>query len=193
MLKDETIKGFDEGIIKLVEKFKEKGWEHKIPKDKLEYYNKLKNMKNKPKKEYKEEKIMKASSELKKKGSKYSVDTEMTVKEGLDGKTKRALKKSIEDAVKDNIKGFKKPIGSGIRKIDLDYSSSEDEKPRKRGRPKKGKGLEYDSSDDEDDIKTYGDLLEHLVKHIKDPKEKIDPNDFKQAIELIKKIKSKKQ
>ena len=50
---------------------------------------------SKPKKEYKEEKIMKASSELKKKGSKYIVDTEMKVKEELDGKTKRALIKSL--------------------------------------------------------------------------------------------------
>ena len=151
----------------------------------------------KPKKEkkiYKESNIMKARSDLKKKGDKYTVDTEMNVKEGLDGKTKRALKKSIEDEVKKKIKGFKKPVGFGVEKIVLDYSSSEDEKPKKRGRPKKGKGIEDfdDSSSDEDDIKEYGKILKHLVGHIKDPKEKIDKNDYKQAIELIKKIKSKK-
>lgn len=146
----------------------------------------LEKRKNK-KKTYKENNIMKARSDLKKKGDKYQVETEMKVKKGLDKKVKSALKKSVISQLDKSIEG------SGIRKIDLDYSSSEDEKPRKRGRPKKGKGLEYDdSSDEEDDIKTYGDLLEHLVKHIKDPKEKIDPNDFKQAIELIKKIKSKK-
>ncbi len=149
----------------------------------------------KPKRQYKESNIMKARSDLKKKGDKYTVDTEMNVKEGLDGKTKRALKKSIEDEVKKKIKGFKKPVGFGVEKIVLDYSSSEDEKPKKRGRPKKGKGLEDfdDSSSDEDDIKEYGKILNHLIGHIKDPKEKIDPNDYKQAIELIKKIKSKKK
>lgn len=151
---------------------------------------------SKPKKEYKEEKIMKASSDLKKKGDKYTIDTEMNVKEGLDGKTKRALKKSIEDEVKKKIKGFKKPVGFGVEKIVLDYSSSEDEKPKKRGRPKKGKGIIEDiddSSSDEDDIKEYGKILKHLIGHIKDPKEKIDKNDYKQAIELIKKIKDKKK
>ena len=91
------------------------------------------------------------------------------------------------------IKNSKKPVGFGVEKIVLDYSSSEDEKPkRKRGRPKKGKGIESDSSSDEEDIKEYGKILKHLIGHIKDPKEKIDPNDYKQAIELIKKIKSKK-
>jgi len=191
MLKDETIKGFDEGIIKLVEKFKEKGWEHKIPKDKLEYYNKLKNMKNKLNKEYKESNIMKARSDLKKnKDGKYSVDTEMNIKKGLEPKVKKALKKSVILELDKEIEG------SGFRKIDLDYSSSEDEKPKKkRGRPpKKGKGLicDSDSESDDDEIKEYGKILSHLVSHIKDPKEPIDKKDFKQAIELIKKIKTKK-
>lgn len=146
----------------------------------------------KEKKTYKEEKIMKASSELKKKGNKYTVDTEMNVKDGLDGKTKRALKKSITEEMNKKIKNSKKPVGFGVEKIVLDYSSSEDEKPKKRGRPKKGKGLESDSSSDEEDIKTYGQMLKHLVSHIKDPKEPIDPKDYKHAVMLIKKIKSKK-
>lgn len=126
--------------------------------------------------------IMKASSELKKKGDKYTVDTEMKIKKGLDDKTKKALKKSVIQEFNTKIKG------SGVRKIELDYSSSEDEKP------KKGKGLddyEYSSSD-EDDIKEYGKILKHLIEHIKDPKEKIDKRDYVQATELIKKIKSKK-
>lgn len=259
----------------------------------------------KPKKEkktYKESNIMKARSDLKKKGDKYEVETEMNVRKGLDKKVKSALKKSVISQLDKSISG------SGVEKIVLDYSSSsEDEKPKKRGRPKKiigkggtdktlynmrkhserrileelhkpnlteeeleksvkknsqknanisgrilerlakedtddlldkdkkkndelfrkleddyqhnmliekkknkklfnkleddyqyntymGKGVyEDDSSSDEEDIKEYGKILKHLIGHIKDPKEKIDKNDFKQAIELIKKIKSKKK
>lgn len=160
----------------------------------------------KPKKTYKERSLMKAKSELKKSGDSYTVDTEMNVRKGLDAKVKKALKKSVEEELN------KKISGSGIRKIDLDMSSdeepkrrgrpkkkveessseSEEEEPKRRGRPKKGKGIEYDSSSDEDEIKTYGQMLKHLVSHIKDPKEPIDPKDYKQAIELIKRIKSKK-
>lgn len=145
----------------------------------------------KPKKEkktYKESNIMKARSDLKKKGDKYTVDTEMNVRKGLDKKVKSALKKSVISQLDKSISG------SGVEKIVLDYSSSEDEKPKKRGRPKKGKGVHEDeSSSDEEDIKEYGKILKHLIGHIKDPKEKIDKNDFKQAIELIKKIKDKKK
>ena len=140
----------------------------------------------KPKKTYKEKSLMKAKSELKKKGDSYTVDTEMNVRKGLDDKVKKALKKSVVEELD------KKISGSGIRKIDLDMSSDEEEEPKRRGRPKKGKGIEYDSSSDEDEIKTYGQMLKHLVSHIKDPKEPIDPKDYKQAIQLIKRIKSKK-
>lgn len=125
--------------------------------------------------------IMKARSDLKKKGDKYTIDTEMNIKKGLDKKIKSALKKSIVTELDTKLKG------SGIRKINLDYSSDEDEKS------KKGKGMDFDdSSSDEDEIKTYGQMLKHLVSHIKDPKEPIDPKDYKQAVMLIKKIKSKK-
>jgi hypothetical protein len=55
-----------------------------------------------------------------------------------------------------------------------------------------GKGYYSDSSSDEDDIDEFGKILQHLVKHIKNPKELIDNDDYKQAIELIKKIKAKK-
>ncbi len=260
---------------------------------------------SKPKKEYKEDNIMKARSDLKKKGDKYTVDTEMNIKKGLEPKVKRALKKSITEEMDKKIgKGIKgggpvyssikgmvdrraqrimdedlaeelrkeeednaisrmtpkekreyynklaeyrngwranppslqkwlpstevkvypqtgvimdeppatetQPatgtnpgsagLGKGLKKskkIVLDYSSSEDEKPiKRRGRPKKGKGTEYenemDSSSDDEDIKTYGQMLNHLIKHIKDPKEPIDPKDYKQAVMLIKKIKAKK-
>jgi hypothetical protein len=101
-------------------------------------------------------------------------------------------RKQLEKNDKKIKKFFNVSEGTGFRKIDLDLSS-DDEKPKKRrGRPKKGKGYESDSSSDEDDIKEYGKILEHLLKHIKDPKEKNDKDDYKQAIELIKKIKSKK-
>jgi hypothetical protein len=130
----------------------------------------------KTKKQYQEGEIMKGKSDLKKlPDGKFGIDTELDIKKGLEPKVKKALKKSIKQEIDDKLKG------SGIRKIDLDLSS-DDEKPMKgRGRPKK-----------DDDIKEYGKVIDHLMKHIKDPKEPIDDDDFKQAIELIKKIKSKK-
>ena len=42
------------------------------------------------------------------------------------------------------------------------------------------------------DIKTYGMILEHLVNHIKDPNEPIDPRDYKQAIKVVDTIKKLK-
>lgn len=131
-----------------------------------------------PKKVYKEANIMKGRSDLKKKGDKYTVDTELNIKKGLEPKVKRALKKSVETELDKKIKG------EGLRKIKLDFSDDE--------KPKRGKGIYSDSSSDEEDIKEYGKLLKHLISHISDPKEKIDKKDFKQSIELIKKIKSKK-
>lgn len=44
-----------------------------------------------------------------------------------------------------------------------------------------------------DDIKNYSDVLNHLVEHITDPKEPIDPRDFKQAVEMINAIKRQKE
>lgn len=38
------------------------------------------------------------------------------------------------------------------------------------------------------DIKNYGMILEHLVSHIKDPSEPVDPKDYKQATKLISTI-----
>lgn len=177
----------------------------------------------KVKKTYKESNLMKARSDLKKKGDKYTVDTDMNIKKGLEPKIKKALKKSITEELDKKLKGSSlKGIGNsccknnrfipnhdnensirsvsttrgnGIRKIKLDLSSSEDEKPKKRGRPKKGKGLKYDSesSSDEEDFKEFSKLLKHLIKHITDIKESNDPNDAKQAKELIDKLISKKR
>jgi len=76
--------------------------------------------KRKSKPTHKTGNIMKARSDLKKKGDKYTVDTEMNIKKGLDGKIKKALKKSIETELN------KKMSGGSIRKIVLDYSSDED-------------------------------------------------------------------
>lgn len=42
------------------------------------------------------------------------------------------------------------------------------------------------------DIKTYGMILEHLITHIKDPSEPIDPRDYKQAIKVVNTIKKLK-
>lgn len=43
-----------------------------------------------------------------------------------------------------------------------------------------------------DTIKNYSDILHHLIGHITDPKEPIDPNDYKQAKEMIDAIKKEK-
>lgn len=65
----------------------------------------------------KEKNIMKGRSDLKKVGNKYSVDTELNIRKGLEPKVKRALKTSVINELDKKIKG------SGIRNI----SSSEDE------------------------------------------------------------------
>lgn len=149
----------------------------------------------KPKKTYKESNLMKARSDLKKKGDKFAVETEMNIKKGLEPKVKKALKKSIDEELDKKIKG------RGIRKIKLDMSSDEEVKPKRtRGRPKKGKGYYDDestsseeSSSDEEDIKEYSKILKHLVGHLTDRKEKLDPKDAKQAKELINRLIKKRK
>jgi hypothetical protein len=42
-------------------------------------------------------------------------------------------------------------------------------------------------------LKTYSDLLDHLLIHIKDINESIDPKDFKSAKEIIDAIKTLKK
>jgi hypothetical protein len=126
------------------------------------------------KKKYKEGNIMKARSDLKKKGSKYEVETEMNVKEGLEPKVKRALKKSIIDETNKKIKGFKKPVGFGMRggMIELDdSSSSEEDEPKKKI--------------DKKELMNYAKMLSHLLGHIEDPKEPIDKKDYRDAKKLI--------
>ena len=149
-----------------------------VPKEESESESEEEKPKKKTKKEYKESNLMKGRSDLKKVGDKYAVETEMAIKKGLDKTVKKALKKSIIQEAEEKIKG------SGIRKkieLDIESSSDEEEKPKKgRGRPKKA------------EIKNYGSVLEHLVGHIKDPKEKIDPMDYKQSIQMIKAIKKEK-
>ena len=79
----------------------------------------------KQQKEYKEENIMKAHSELKKdkETGKYQVETEMNIKEGLDKKTKTALQKSIIEETKKRITGGN---------LHYDSSSSDEEENKKK-------------------------------------------------------------
>ena len=42
-------------------------------------------------------------------------------------------------------------------------------------------------------LKTYSDLLDHLLVHIMDVKEPLDPKDFKSAKEIIDAIKTLKR
>jgi hypothetical protein len=43
------------------------------------------------------------------------------------------------------------------------------------------------------EINNYGEVLAHLIEHIKDPKEPIDPRDYKQAVKMIKAIEKEKK
>ena len=53
--------------------------------------------------------------------------------------------------------------------------------------PKKGKGLPINQQ-----IKDYGKMINHLTSHIIDPKEPIDPKDYKQSKYLIDEVKKLK-
>jgi hypothetical protein len=127
------------------------------------------------KKKYIEGNIMKARSDLKKKGSKYEVETELKVKEGLEPKVKRALKKSIIEETNKKIKGFKKPVGFGIKggmvELDDSSSSSEEDEPKKKI--------------DKKELMNYAKMLAHLLGHIEDPNEPIDKKDYIDAKKLI--------
>ena len=109
--------------------------------------------------------IMKGKSDLVKKNNKYSVDTELDIKEGLQPKIKRALKKSVVKELDTRIKG---------RSINLDNdssSSSDDEAPEKKV--------------DISELKNYAKMLSHLIEHIEDPKEPIDKKDYTDAKRII--------
>jgi len=117
--------------------------------------------------------IMKGKSDLtKSKSGKYSVNTDLKVKKDLNAKIKKALKQSILTEVDKKFKG------SGIRDINLDYSSDD----------MYGMGYESDSSSDEEDTEEYSKILKHLVGHITDKKEKLDKMDAKQAKEIINRL-----
>lgn len=125
--------------------------------------------------------VMSGKSELKKsKKGKYSVDTELNIKKGLNAKVKKGLKKSIIDELDKKIKG------SGIKKSDPEYSSDD----------MYGRGYESvsssDSSSDDEDVEQYSKLLKHLIGHITDKKEKIDKMDAKQSKQLINRILKKR-
>lgn len=55
-----------------------------------------------------------------------------------------------------------------------------------------GSGIHLDLSDDED-VKNYGKVVKHLVKHITDPKEPVDEEDYTQSKYFINQIEKKKR
>jgi hypothetical protein len=118
-------------------------------------------------KTYEEGNIMKGRSDLKKKGDKYEVETELNVRKGLEPKVKRALKKSVNEELERGFKG-------GSINLDYDDSSSSDEEEEKP-KPKV----------DVKELKNYARMLSHLLEHIEDPKEKPDKKDYKDAKRLI--------
>ena len=120
--------------------------------------------KPKKKKAQKTGNIMKARSDLKKKDDKYEITTDMNVRKGLGPKAKKALKESVNKALDKEFKGGR---------IILDYSSDEEPIKRKRGRPKKGKGLGHSkvaagNQVSIDDIGLeFNDIIPQTVKHKK--------------------------
>lgn len=115
-----------------------------------------------PKKRGRPKNIMKGRAELD--GNKVSA--ELNIKKGLEPKVKRALKKSVIAELESKMKGGR------IRTISLSDSES-------------------DSESDDEEKQELKKVLKHLNSHIKDPNEKKDKRDLKQAKE-IKKILSKK-
>ena len=109
--------------------------------------------------------IMKGKSDLIKKGNKYSVDTDLDVKKGLEAKVKRALRKSIIEELDKRLEG------KGI--YDSDSSSDEEE--------------------DKTEIRNYSKILKHLISHIEDPKEPTDKKDVRDAKSLISNIEKVKR
>lgn len=118
----------------------------------------------KSKKAQKPGNIMKARSDLKKKGDKYEITTDMNVRKGLGPKAKKALKESVNKALDKEFKGGR---------IILDYSSDEEPIKRKRGRPKKGKGLGHSKVAVGDQVSiddiglVFDDIIPQTVKHKK--------------------------
>jgi hypothetical protein len=137
-------KNFNQSLYNEINRLKS---EYKID----EAEKKLKELIKQPKKvkQYKVGNIMKGRSDLKKKGDKYTVDTEINVKKGLEPKIKRALKKSVNEELDRKFKG-----GSII--LDYDDSSSDDEEYIK---PVK--------NIDKNELNNYSKILYHLLEHIK--------------------------
>jgi len=178
----ENLKKLETNLLKNIEKGEQRKIKRKEQDDEIALLMKELEEKNKSyipsKKEpktYKESNIMKGRSDLKKKSNgKYEVETELNIKEGLEPKVKRALKKSIIDETNKKIKGFKKPVGFGMRggMIELDdSSSSEEDEPKKKI--------------DKKELMNYAKMLAHLLGHIEDPKEPIDKKDYRDAKKLI--------
>lgn len=120
--------------------------------------------------------IMKGKSDLtKSKVGKYIVNTELKVKKDLNTKIKKALKQSILTEVDKKFKG------SGIKKIELDYSSDD------------MFGTGYESESDNEDNEQYSKILKHLIGHITNEKEKVDKTDVKQVNEILSRIIKKRK
>ena len=103
-----------------------------IDKEELEIIKeRINKNKKSTKKTYKEGNIMKGRSDLKKKGDKYTVDTNLNIKKGLDDKVKRALKKSVMTELDKQIRG-------GTIQLDLSSDDETDGKGLYAGRPRGG-------------------------------------------------------
>ena len=105
---DKFLKFYEDELKDIIEKkeepIKRTIKEKEEPKKKLSQYKALEN--GNMRTEYKEENIMKGRSDLKKKGEKYEVETELNVRKGLEPEVKRALMKSIITELNNNFDDY---------------------------------------------------------------------------------------
>jgi len=134
---------------------------------------------DKKKKTYKTGNVMKGRSDLKKKGDKYEIETELNVKKGLEPKVKKALKKSVDMELDKQFKGGN---------INLDYDSTiseEDEMVNKAMEKQYNRFNEYQEElelfdmhrraserlNEEEKLKK-GETVEDFIKRMKELKER---------------------
>jgi hypothetical protein len=118
MIRLENLKKLETNLLKNIKEEKEAKLRIKEREDRLSLLRKRLEEKNKKEpikkisvkkeqKTYKESNIMKGRSDLKKKGDKYEVETELHINNDIDDKIKRALIKSIIEELNRNFDDYK--------------------------------------------------------------------------------------
>lgn len=127
--------------------------------------------------------VLKARSDMTYNDDKPVIKTDLKLRKGLKDKEKKAIKKDVIAKLNKQIEG-----GRFINQAAADAFKGD----------MSGVGMSINLDSDSDDemegtgIKTYSNVLKHLIEHITDAKEPIDKRDFKQAKEIIDAIKNSK-